>query len=85
MRMWIKVGAQGQEVASETSTFGLKCRRRDRAQARNVRRNQYAPRSWLHPEEMGTLGRCIFILASTQRARAWRDHIGNSLRERVRN
>lgn len=54
------------------------------AYAREVRWYQYARRSWLHPDEIGTLGWFARSFASTQRARARRDHVGKNWRESAR-
>lgn len=40
--------------------------------------------SWLHPEEIGTLGASARSRASTQRARARRDQVGKNWRESAR-
>ena len=54
------------------------------AQAREVRWYQYARRSWLHPEEIGTFGCGACMRARTQRARARRDHAGKNSRDSAR-
>ena len=52
--------------------------------ARDVRWYQYARRSWLQPEEIGTFGWFARSFASTQRARARRDHVGKNWRDSAR-
>jgi len=58
--------------------------RKCKGQAREVRWYQYARRSWLQPDEIGTFGAFARILARTQRARARRDQVGKNCRDNAR-